>query len=105
MNRTFAVFVSILEGLDKPQGLIYRAPHGEVIHGDLPQDALVIDDEQAPEGENDNDCFSFKLHEFRLHELKTVNRYFVVPFFTEPIYKRRLMRKNVLAIAVVSNQY
>lgn len=54
MNRTFAVFVSILEGLDKPQGLIYRAPHGEVIHGDLPQDALVIDDEQAPEADNEN---------------------------------------------------
>ena len=29
-------------------------PHGEVIHGDLPQDALVIDDEQAPEADNEN---------------------------------------------------
>lgn len=54
LNHTFTMFVSVLEGLDQPQGLIYRAPYWEVIHGNLPQDSLVIDDEQAPEADNEN---------------------------------------------------
>lgn len=52
--RTFSVFVSVLEGLDQPQGLIHGPPYWEVVHGDLPQDAFVIDDEESSEEEEQN---------------------------------------------------
>jgi len=41
-------FVSVLEGLDQTQGLIHRAANRQVIDGDLPQDALVINHKQTP---------------------------------------------------------
>ena len=43
------MFVSVLEGLDQAQSLVHRAAHGQVIDGDLPQDALVVDHKQTPE--------------------------------------------------------
>lgn len=45
------MFVSELKGLDQTQGLFNWAPNWEVIDGDLPQDALVVNDEQTPETE------------------------------------------------------
>lgn len=44
---TFSVFVSELEGLDQAQRFVHRAAHGQVIDGDLPQDALVVDHKQT----------------------------------------------------------
>lgn len=44
---TFSIFVSELEGLDQAQRFVYRAAHGQVIDGDLPQDALVVDHKQT----------------------------------------------------------
>lgn len=44
---TFSIFVSELEGLDQAQCFVYRAAHGQVIDGDLPQDALVVDHKQT----------------------------------------------------------
>lgn len=49
ISLTFSKFISVLEGLDKAQRLIHRATHRQVIDGDLPQDALAVDDKQAPE--------------------------------------------------------
>lgn len=46
-SLTFSVLVSELKGLDQTQGLLNRASHWEVIDGDLPQDALGVDDEQT----------------------------------------------------------
>ena len=47
-SRTnLSMFVSVLEGLHQPQGLINRSAHWEVIHGDLTQDTLGVNDEQA----------------------------------------------------------
>lgn len=43
------MFVSVLEGLHQPQSLVHRSSHGKIVHGDLPQDAFVVDDEQPPE--------------------------------------------------------
>lgn len=43
------MFVSVLEGLHQPQSLVHRSSHGKIVHGDLPQDAFVVDDEQSPE--------------------------------------------------------
>lgn len=43
------MLVSELKGLDQAQGLLDRASNWEVVDGDLPQDALVVDDEQTPE--------------------------------------------------------
>lgn len=43
------MFVGVLEGLDKAQSLIHRATNRQVIDGDLPQDALVVNHKQAPE--------------------------------------------------------
>lgn len=44
---TFSIFVSELEGLDQAQCFVYRAAHGQVIDGDLPQDTLVVDHKQT----------------------------------------------------------
>lgn len=45
---TFSVFVGILECLNQPQGFIYRSSYWKVVHGDLSQDALVVNDEETP---------------------------------------------------------
>lgn len=45
---TFSVFVGELEGLDQAQRLVHRAAHGQVVDGDLPQDALVVNHKQTP---------------------------------------------------------
>lgn len=70
---TFAVFVSVLEGLHQPQSLIHRSPHRKIVHGDLPQDAFVIDDEKSPETHS-HKAFSLihsGVHEFsEPHKLK-----------------------------------
>ena len=44
------MLVSVLESLNQPKGLIYGATHGEIVHGDLSEDTLVINDEQASQG-------------------------------------------------------
>ena len=46
-RANLSMFVSVLEGLHQPQGLINRSSHWEVIHGDLTQDTLGVNDEQA----------------------------------------------------------
>lgn len=43
------MFVRVLESLDQPQSLVHRSSHGKVIHGDLPQDAFTVDDEETSE--------------------------------------------------------
>ena len=43
------VLVGELEGLDQPQGLVDRPADGKVVHGDLPDDALAVDDDEATE--------------------------------------------------------
>ena len=45
-----SVLVSVLESLDQPQGLIDRPSHGEVVHRDLSEDTLVINDEKSSQG-------------------------------------------------------
>lgn len=46
------MFVSELKGLHQTQGLVNGASHRQIVDGDLPQDALVINDEEAPEKAN-----------------------------------------------------
>lgn len=46
---TFSILVSKLEGLDQTQNFIHRAADRQVIDGDLPQNALVVNHKQAPE--------------------------------------------------------
>jgi len=46
-----AVLVGVLEGLDETQGLLHTATYGQIVDGDLAQVLLVIDDEQAAEGD------------------------------------------------------
>ena len=43
----FTVTVRVLEGLDETEGLVDAAPHRQVVHGDLAQHLLVVDDEEA----------------------------------------------------------
>lgn len=50
VRPTFSVHVGELKGLNKTQGLVDGASHWEVVDGDLPQDALVIDDEEPSGG-------------------------------------------------------
>lgn len=49
MLLTLSMFVSVLEGLDQAQSLIHGATHRQVVDGDLPQDALVVNHKQTPE--------------------------------------------------------
>lgn len=46
---TLSVLVSVLEGLDQAQSLVHRASHRQVVDGDLPQVALIVDHKQTPE--------------------------------------------------------
>ena len=42
-----AVLIRELERLHVAQRLVHRATHGQVVHGDLAENALGIDDKQA----------------------------------------------------------
>lgn len=46
------MFVGELKGLHQAQSLVNRATNRQVVNGHLPQDALVIDDEEASEKED-----------------------------------------------------
>lgn len=48
-SSTFSVFVSVLESLHQPERLIHRSSYWKVVHGDLPEDTFVVDDEESPE--------------------------------------------------------
>lgn len=41
------VRVGVLEGLDQAERLVDAAAHRQVVDGDLPEDALRVDDEKA----------------------------------------------------------
>ncbi len=41
------MFIRVLEGLHQPEGLVNRASHRQVIHGDLSEDTFIIDDEET----------------------------------------------------------
>lgn len=43
---TFSVLVGVLESLNQAEGLVHRAAHWQVVDGDLPQDALIVDHKQ-----------------------------------------------------------
>lgn len=45
------MFVGELKGLDQTEGLLNRASNWEVVDGDLSQDAVGVNNEQAPEME------------------------------------------------------
>lgn len=49
-RANLSMFVSVLESLHQPEGLIYRPSDGQVVHRDLPEDPLVVDDEESSEG-------------------------------------------------------
>jgi len=51
VRPTFSEFVGELKCLHQTQGLLHRAAHRQVVDGDLPEDAVPVDDEQ-PSGEN-----------------------------------------------------
>lgn len=54
------MFIRVLEGLYQPESLIYRSSHWQIVHGDLPQDAFVIDDEEPPERHSEKKVYHFK---------------------------------------------
>lgn len=43
------MFVGELKGLDQTESLLNRAAHRKVVDGDLSQDAIGVNNEQAPE--------------------------------------------------------
>lgn len=45
------MLVGVLEGLDEAQGLVHAAAHGQVVDRHLAQILLVVDDEEAAEGD------------------------------------------------------
>ena len=50
-SRThFSVFVSVLESLNQAKCFIHAPAHGEIVHGDLAEDAFIVNNEQATEG-------------------------------------------------------
>lgn len=51
-SRTnFSIFVGVLEGLHQSQRLVYRAAHRQIIDGDLPQDAFIVNHKQTSVGD------------------------------------------------------
>jgi len=46
----FAVLIRVLECLDQAERLVHGSTHREIIHRDLPQGSLAVDDEEASEG-------------------------------------------------------
>lgn len=46
---TLSIFVCVLEGLNQAQSLVHRTTHRQVVNGDLPQDALVVNHKETPE--------------------------------------------------------
>lgn len=54
------MFICVLEGLYQSKSLIYRSSHWKIVHGDLPQDAFVIDDEEPPERHSEKKVYHFK---------------------------------------------
>lgn len=63
------MFICVLEGLYQPKSLIYRSSHWKIVHGDLPQDAFVIDDEEPPERHSEKGL-QFQAH--NLHDVTDV---------------------------------
>ena len=43
----FPVFFRVLRCLDQPQSFVHRTTDRQVIHGDLTQNSLRVDDEQS----------------------------------------------------------
>lgn len=48
-SLTFSVFVGELKGLHQTQRLVDGATNWQVVNGYLPQDAFIVDDEEASE--------------------------------------------------------
>ena len=48
-RANFAVLVCVLKGLQKSQSFVYTPAHGQIIHRDLAQNSLVVDDKKASE--------------------------------------------------------
>lgn len=46
---TLSIFVCVLEGLNQAQSLVHRTTHRQVVNGDLPQDALIVNHKETPE--------------------------------------------------------
>ena len=44
------MFISILECLNQTQSLVHATTNRQVVHGDLTQSALVVDDEESTQG-------------------------------------------------------
>ena len=44
------MYVGVLEGLDESEGLVNGSADGEVVHRDLPEDALAVNDEETSVG-------------------------------------------------------
>jgi len=49
-RTNFAVLIRVLERLHQTQCFVYRSSDREIIHGNLPQGSLSIDDEEASQG-------------------------------------------------------
>ena len=43
------MFVSVLESLQKSQSLIDGPSDGQIVHGDLPQNSFIVNDEESTE--------------------------------------------------------
>ncbi len=67
VSLTFSMFVSVLEGLHQSQRLVHRAAHRQVIDGDLPQDAFIVNHKQTSVGAGrDRTQFVRKLARFTI---------------------------------------
>lgn len=69
VSLTFSIFVGVLEGLHQSQRLVHRAAHRQVIDGNLPQDAFIINHKQTSVGarqEKENSLFVRQLARFTI---------------------------------------
>lgn len=65
----------MLEGLHQSQRLVYRAAHRQVIDGDLPQDAFIINHKQTSVGagqETENSLLLKQLAQFTIKSVEVL---------------------------------
>lgn len=75
VSLTFSIFVGVLEGLHQSQRLVYRAAHRQVIDGDLPQDAFIINHKQTSVGagqETENSLLVKQLARFTIKSVEVL---------------------------------
>jgi len=86
-GANLSVFIRVLESLNQAKSFVHASTHGEVVHGDLAEDAFVVDDEETSEG----NAIIFKVDTIVLRDLLgEIRQKWDVKFSKSPLSPRRV---------------